>query len=421
MTIIQRTFIILLLSGSIVGLSKAEIDTIRIQNSHRLADLVEAYRAKTGFFPLEEFLNAGQRSARVHISPSKKATEAALKLNEPGIKEISAMRLENELQFVLGPDATLPKDPVLTDKQLRNASLYVVVPGSYFISCHLYRNRLYAKQVDNDWYTYTLTYTNPPPENTVYYPGLTEIEKRSILRVLPDRSLSLVEKGDIYFQKGNYKKAIKAYKKAASTQPLPFNQSVNLGKAYALQNKFDDGLRLFNEGLLAFTEAEQRAELYDQIGLIYSALDDIPSALQSVNQAILEDPEYMPSYINRAFYLKQMHRYKEAIADYKKYLNIAPRNIDVLLWTAALFLQIHNAKEADTYFKKAIAVGSETFNVRLAVASYYAEHHYPDEALQTLKETIALDPSLTKETLLTTSFQTLEPFPEFQSLLQALE
>ena len=110
-------------------------------------------------------------------------------------------------------------------------------------------------------------------------------------RAAPDTGYHHVIRGHIYMNRGENQKATDAYRMAtAKPSILPW----------------------------------QQAEAYDRLGRIYAAQGEMRKALASYDRAIEQDRDLATVYANKGHVLEQTGNLQEAIAFYRKALNIPP-------------------------------------------------------------------------------------------------
>lgn len=85
------------------------------------------------------------------------------------------------------------------------------------------------------------------------------------------------------------------------------------------------------------------AEKYDEIG-------QYEKGIEILNQAIEKDPEYLGAYINRGTYKSSLKKYKSAISDYQKVLELDPENTLATYNIGNSHRQFGNLKKAKEFY-----------------------------------------------------------------------
>lgn len=85
------------------------------------------------------------------------------------------------------------------------------------------------------------------------------------------------------------------------------------------------------------------AEKYDEIG-------QYEKGIEILNQAIEKDPEYLGAYINRGAYKSSLKDYESAISDYKKVLELDPKNTLATYNIGNSYRQSGNLKRAKEFY-----------------------------------------------------------------------
>ncbi len=119
---------------------------------------------------------------------------------------------------------------------------------------------------------------------------------------------------------------------AYTEHPTPANRHM-LGKYYLAEKRFDQAIEQFNAAL---KETPSEAELHNDLGaaLLEKARDEkrnnqpgeslqhLAASLESIEQALKLQPDYPAAVFNRALCLQEMYLSRQAIAEWKKYLQL---------------------------------------------------------------------------------------------------
>lgn len=135
-----------------------------------------------------------------------------------------------------------------------------------------------------------------------------------------------------------------------------------LGVCFKEEGKYDAAINSFQ------TAVESEPELIDawvNLGLIYGDKAD-PSALDYYNNALRLDSNYVPAIHNKAFYLQNNSKIKEAIKLYDKINKIDPSYTPAFLNAGILHFELDSFKIAESYFDQAL-----NLNPSFDLAHYY--------------------------------------------------
>jgi len=127
--------------------------------------------------------------------------------------------------------------------------------------------------------------------------------------------------GVIQFQRKDYAIAEATFRKAIELDPMQVSSFYYLGVIRRLQKKPDEALVYFEKAL----KINPRYTLaWNGAGMSYSVLGEGDKALEAFHQVVSLDPRSPQGYFNLAVQLEQMKRNAEAIAQYKKFLDLTP-------------------------------------------------------------------------------------------------
>ncbi len=133
-------------------------DAKRVNDVHKIGELLEAYRAKTGRLPFEEKMPAGS-ILTVLVAAPKAQAELEGRGNPLGVDPPGAFagHLLAELRPVVGDEAVLPVDPQRGATGAPNAYYVRFKPGGqYLVAAFLRQPRANATRIAPGVYVYAL-------------------------------------------------------------------------------------------------------------------------------------------------------------------------------------------------------------------------------------------------------------------------
>jgi tetratricopeptide (TPR) repeat protein len=130
-------------------------------------------------------------------------------------------------------------------------------------------------------------------------------------------------RGNAYYDKGDYARAISAYTQAIRIDPNDAKVYYNRGIAYADKKDYEKAITDFDQVLMIDTN---KYEAYNNRGLAYYNKGDYDRAIADYTQAIKIAPDYAEAYNNRGFAYAHKVDYDRAIADYTQAIGINPYN-----------------------------------------------------------------------------------------------
>lgn len=156
--------------------------------------------------------------------------------------------------------------------------------------------------------------------------------------------------GLVYFQKGEYTKAIQPLEQAKTLDPSLSGVYFVLAEVYEQQNNFEKALEEIKEGI---RQNELNLEFYFKAAELTAKLSDIEKTNHYYEEAIAIAPDNDRPYIKYATYLNYMDRYEEVI----ELLNQAgetTKQLPEALWLlATAYNNLEEYKKAGDLFDQA--------------------------------------------------------------------
>lgn len=232
----------------------------------------------------------------------------------------------------------------------------------------------------------------------------------------------------IYFSEARYDESIEMLKKYLELEGEELLPLKLLGNCYIELEKFKDAREVLFHCLKL---TDDKAGIYNDIGLSYYREGDYEEALNSYNKSIELVENYGTAYGNRALVYESLSLYDEALSDYKKALeykeekgyyygiadiyeklkqydeaiNIYEKIIESYGESAQVLGEIgwaeymkHNFKEAEEYYKKAIEMNEDNrayIYGRLGKV-YIAKEEY-NEAIKIIEKFLEIISDVEKE------------------------
>jgi hypothetical protein len=167
-----------------------DADAKRVADLYQIAELVEEYRDKVGFYPLakqRENLKApdggfedndtklfyeSNPEAECLITPRDVSDKIK---NRPGAYiRVSYEAMNTELSKALGREVILPYDPQKVWVHRPNFYVYLYRDGNYYLAVHLHEPHLHSKKIAEHFYKLEVTSFEKHPSGIVNYRKLRE-------------------------------------------------------------------------------------------------------------------------------------------------------------------------------------------------------------------------------------------------------
>ncbi len=252
----------------------------------------------------------------------------------------------------------------------------------------------------------------------------------------------LMTSGKIYFDQGEYQKAIEKFKQAAASSPNDPKPYIWLGRCYTelkdyvkATDYFDSAMvkkpeiikkmkkgqkykrrrydamffwRLYsNAGIILLQQNEFRrainklktalkfnpdsAVTYNNIGYCFAKLAKEDTTLKDsiiyyYNKAIETNPKSVLSYVNLArFYLKE-EDYKKASEYLSKAVELDSTNVDALYYLGICYMKMKNYSDAELSFRKLLKLDSTNVDARYNLAACLEKQNKIKEAIAELEK-----------------------------------
>jgi len=217
--------------------------------------------------------------------------------------------------------------------------------------------------------------------------------------------------GLVYFEKGQYRHAIRQFKKALSLNPYAANVHANMGILYATQGLYQEAINAYRRALIL---KPNRVKIYNNLGNLYCQMlkesksssqvypkgsvvvDNIRELYQkSLNnfkkalQLDSNDPE-VHNNLGDLYYLGQI--YPSALEEYKRAIKLDPYYVDAYNNLGLVYLKEKNYDEAQKAFARTIKLKPTFAEAYNNLALIYMEKAIYDKALDLFVKALTLMP-----------------------------
>ena len=233
----------------------------------------------------------------------------------------------------------------------------------------------------------------------------------------------LVTIGDAYTGKGEYKRAIEAYKQAIRINPDDAEAHYGLGLAYGHLGQNRKAIEALKQAIRINPD---HAKAHYSLGVIYGNLGRDREAVDAYGQAIRINPDYAAAHLNLGVFYAKLGRSREAIEEYKQAIRIDPdlaiiyRNLGLVYgnlgrdreavdaYIQAIRIDPHHAeahyslgfayfrlgqnRKAIEAYKQAIRINPDHAKAHYSLGVIYGNLGRSREAIEAYKQTIRIDP-----------------------------
>ena len=163
-------------------------------------------------------------------------------------------------------------------------------------------------------------------------------------------------RGVVYYNAGKLEPAQADFEKAVSMDQQDPVKFVNLANLYSDLEDYQESIEVYTQALEI---SEDKAEIYNRIGLNYFSLEIFDNAKEHFSKAIQENSKNATYYDNRASARNQLMDVSGAIEDYSTSLSLYPDDPNIYLQRGLLHVQQHNKYAGCKDFQKAKELGLE--------------------------------------------------------------
>jgi tetratricopeptide (TPR) repeat protein len=158
------------------------------------------------------------------------------------------------------------------------------------------------------------------------------------------------------YQKGNYKDAVKEFKRAIGLSP----------------------------------RSENTLKAYDFLAITYLKLDDVDGAIKAYKAYLELAPSDSDIHTKLANLYYSLNRYTEAEGEYKKALRLNPNSIILQYSLGQIYLATERYKDAEVVFKKIISLSPNEYYGYYGLGQVYSKQGRYDEAITELSHSLNL-------------------------------
>ncbi len=175
--------------------------------------------------------------------------------------------------------------------------------------------------------------------------------------------------------------------KYANTDDLRFDAFLNRGNAYFAIRRYTDALSDFNE---AYAIDNSSLEVLLPLSETYLYLKKPDQAIQILNKAIEQNPEYARSYELLGKIAYQKNDFPMAISAFEKYSVLNPKEVNAHNFLADLYLQIQDYEKAMSSLNNSLTIDPLEPNAYKIKGLIYLDQGEEEKGCNTLFRAIQL-------------------------------
>ncbi len=214
-------------------------------------------------------------------------------------------------------------------------------------------------------------------------------------RITTAKGLAHYAMGQIYDLLGQTKKAVFEYQQAAQFDEANYLIHLRLGADYA---RLDMLTQAKEELKLVGKYNPDELQSHYLLALIYSTEKDYDSAAREYEHILKTFSDAEPGNIDIYGYLGQLYysqrKYKQAINQFEKILELEPENPDIMYLLGSLYLEIEDQRKAIELLQQSIALDPEHDGSLNTLGYVYAETDQRlDEAQSLVERALKVSPN----------------------------
>jgi tetratricopeptide (TPR) repeat protein len=196
--------------------------------------------------------------------------------------------------------------------------------------------------------------------------------------------------GTLHGQKGEWRQAIKAYKRAKAggvDNPLIH---LNLGEAYSRIGSYRQAERSLNAYL---KKKPKDVDARLRLAAIYRKRNKNTAAIKTLKRIIKDNPNELKAYLALVDIYERLNKDKEAAAVYEAIAKLAPDNKVVHYNQGVLYFEMKQYNRAAEAFSKVVKLDKKDIDARTYLVEVNRNRKKPRQALAVLEELIKLRPN----------------------------
>jgi AAA+ superfamily predicted ATPase/Flp pilus assembly protein TadD len=169
----------------------------------------------------------------------------------------------------------------------------------------------------------------------------------------PTDARTYYHKGNDFYEKGNYEKAIEAYNMAIILNPTFSEAYFNRGLCYYNLKNFDKSVSDYTKS----AELDPKNPvIYNNRGDAHYRKQDFPKAIADYDKALALNPKYLKAYYNRGLAFACQQDYERAVEDFNEVVKLNPNFAEAYHIRGLAFDYMNQLDKAIGDYDKAVAL-----------------------------------------------------------------
>lgn len=204
-----------------------------------------------------------------------------------------------------------------------------------------------------------------------------------------DKFDKFIQKGDAFFQQGNYSKAVLEYRNAVTINPDRVDIIVKIGLAQLKQGKVQEAYAFF---MKAVEMQPGHVEANLQLGRLLLGAREYAKAGERVEAVLSKEPNNTQALLLRGGLLLGQKKAGETKKLLEPLLQGGGKEVDLYLLLFAANMQLSDQAAAESVLKQGTAEHPASIPLLLSLANLYLSRQQSGQVEEVLKQIIAIEP-----------------------------
>jgi len=190
--------------------------------------------------------------------------------------------------------------------------------------------------------------------------GNTDKSENYILKAVklsPNDAKANLTAGRIFMQKQEFETALPYVKKAVELEPSNTKSIRNLAQIYYDTGQLEESIQTYEIAIDKETDREVKADLYFNLGILYTKADNLEEAEYNFMNALDENPDDIEAVMGMAQVFETAEKWRKAEKFYRELIAVDPDNPDHYRGMSRVLLQQGEPDESLRYLEKAKRLG----------------------------------------------------------------
>ncbi len=211
------------------------------------------------------------------------------------------------------------------------------------------------------------------------------------LSIMPESAKGYNNLGIVYFSTKDYDRAIENYERAIAIEKDYAEPHFNLANLYRSQQKNEEAIQEYETALKL---KPQMDEVRTLLSGLYLNAGQTEKAREVLAPVLAKKNKTAGAFITKGNMLQQKGKYRKALAQYDKALDITPQNPYLFYNIALTYYYMKEYAKSEEFLKGSIALNPNIAEAHNLLGQIYISKNKEKKALKLFKKALKLDPEL---------------------------